>query len=274
MNSSPCAYHVNPVQLLPWLRCPHCHGTLAEGVAALVCASCGRHYPVTEAIIELLDDESQSTGTTHSERYTRSFQTAERSREYKRAFESDTRLKLRTRRESRILARLLASRPVSERLLNIPCGWGRLSAPLARRTGCLIEADTSRAQVSIARTECATDTPSVWMTASALAIPLADAAVDGAVCARLSHHLPAAQQDRLCGELLRVARHFIIYSYRDKQSLLHLWRRLRGKPASRYTLGREDVQRLATRHGGRVIADHALSWLGSRHRYALIEKRR
>jgi uncharacterized protein len=54
----------------PWvreiLRCPVCHGTLEDGAGPdggpeLVCAGCGRAYPVRDGIPVLLVDEARLT---------------------------------------------------------------------------------------------------------------------------------------------------------------------------------------------------------------------
>ena len=88
-----------------------------------------------------------------------------------------------------------------------PAGADALSLPLARHTDLLLEADIGLGQVRYAREHGRVPTQQIWMTASGFEIPLRDAAVDGTVCVRLNHHLPAAaERDRLVRELLRVSR--------------------------------------------------------------------
>lgn len=50
-----------PAELLAIMQCPACSGTLAERFdpPALVCASCGRAYPVRDGIPVMLVEESR-----------------------------------------------------------------------------------------------------------------------------------------------------------------------------------------------------------------------
>jgi hypothetical protein len=114
------------------------------------------------------------------------------------------------------------------------------------------------------------------MTASGFHIPLRANAVDGAICVRLSHHLPTSnERERLLHELLRVSRRFVIMTYFDHHSLKNLLRRLRrpfNRKTPKLTMTTVQVADLARRAGARLIAAPPLSRLGSGHRYALILK--
>ena len=52
-----------PPELLAIMQCPACTGDLAERLdpPALVCAACGRAYPVRDGIPVMLVDEAERT---------------------------------------------------------------------------------------------------------------------------------------------------------------------------------------------------------------------
>ena len=117
-------------------------------------------------------------------------------------------------------------------------------------------------------------TPTVWMTASAFEIPLRDGAVDGAVCNRLLHHLPSAdEQERLIAELLRVSRRFVILSFFDSRSAKGMLSVVSGRRRRRHGLSTVTIDRLAQARGGRLAASPRLFLFGSGQRYALLVKR-
>lgn len=179
----------------------------------------------------------------------------------------------RTRRELSILEQLLAQVPDPHTLLDIPCGGGRLSGPLRRRCSLLIEADVALEQLRHALKEDDTGARTAGFTADALHLPLKDGAVNGVVCARLSHHLPTAdERDALLGELIRVAREFVIFSFTESRSLPSLSRRLRGRALNPCAMSLDDVGRLGGQYGLSVRDSGVVSPLGSRHRYALLTR--
>ena len=116
-------------------------------------------------------------------------------------------------------------------------------------------------------------TQQIWMTASGFEIPLQDAAVDGTVCVRLNHHLPAAvERERLVRELLRVSKRFVIMTFFDFDSLKNRLRRMRGK-SPKFTMRVDELGALAQSCGATLVASPALFVVGSGHRYALMVKK-
>jgi SAM-dependent methyltransferase len=179
---------------------------------------------------------------------------------------------LSTRREQRLLDQLLSSQGHCETLLDLPCGGGRVSPPLARHCDLLLEADIGLGQVRYAREFGRVPTRQLWMTASGFEIPLQDSAVDGTVCVRLNHHLPtAAEREQLVRELLRVSKRFVVMTYFDFDSLKNRLRRLRGKKP-KLTMRTDELRELARSCGARLVACPALFVVGSGHRYALMVK--
>lgn len=218
------------------------------------------------------DDENPPTREYSADRYRQTFQRADVARRYNESFTEKPRKRRRTSRELEIIRRLLASQAQARFILNLPCGGGRLSAPIASRTDCLIEADSSLAQLLVDKNKTDAHQRTVWMTASGLNIPLQDNSVDGVVCARLSHHLKSELRETLLRESLRVAKDFVIFSYRDKFSLLALSRWLRRKPLGDVSMSQHQIITIAGSLGARLVSNPAVSMLGSRHRYALLSK--
>jgi SAM-dependent methyltransferase len=191
---------------------------------------------------------------------------------YRQRYEKRWFKRLTTRREIRHVGSLLASQPRCRRLLDMPCGGGRVSAPFAAAADLLLQADLSLSQVHMARHTLGSRGGILWFTASAFVIPLKDGAVDGAVCNRLTHHLSPAEQERVVHELLRVSARFVILSYYDHDSFRSLGRRVRGKDAG-HTMRRDDLRTWTQQDGAVVRRDIPLWSAGSRLRYALLEKR-
>ncbi|MGE5296714.1 MAG: class I SAM-dependent methyltransferase, partial [Solirubrobacterales bacterium] len=190
---------------------------------------------------------------------------------YRQRYEKRWFKRLTTRREVRRVEHLLASEPRCRRLLDLPCGGGRVSAPFAAATDLLLQADLSLSQVLMARRILGSRGGILWFTASAFTIPLKDGAVDGAVCNRLTHHLSPVEQERVIHELLRVSARFVILSYYDHDSFRSLGRRIRGKNPG-HTIRREDLRTWARHGGASVQADVPLWFAGSRLRYAVLRK--
>jgi len=260
------------------LVCPACRGGLGFTAENLTCASCGRIFPVVQGIprLALFSDGSEDPPETAGKStgaYERRYQDFERARSYNLKYESEIFKRLTTRRERRLLGRLLGRAGHSATLLEIPCGGGRISAQLSGAADILIHADIGLGQVLFAGSRARPDVPRIWMTASALHIPLRDGAVDGAVCVRLSHHLAATdQRERLLMELLRVARRYVIFTFFDHHSIKNRLRRSRGKK-SKLTMTVPQVSALAAAGGARLAVCSWISRLGSGHRYALLLKR-
>lgn len=259
------------------LVCPECHGGLTRGERGLTCEACSRSYKVSDGVpllgqIGSTEQWGDASDGSNSVDYQERFQEAGIGPRYRQSYQTRWSKRRVTRREIHRIEKLLASQPRCRRLLDLPCGGGRVSGPLAAKTDLLLQADISLGQVLTAKQVMSSHESVAWFTASAFLIPLKDDAVDAVLCNRLTHHLPAAERERLIRELLRVAAQFVIVSYYDHDSFKSLGRRLRGqKPGN--TLRRHDVQALAEQNGAFVQEDVPLWFVGSRLRYAVLRKR-
>lgn len=264
--------------LVQLVVCPDCQHDLVHDGVALICPSCSQTYPIVDGIPLLARKGSSeiwgvaSDGQT-STAYQEHFLDSSIGDRYQHKYERHWSKRWATRREIARIRTLLASQPRSRQLLDIPSGGGRVSGPLVNATDLLLQADLSLSQVRTARQRMESRGNTAWFTASAFLIPLRDGSVDGILCNRLTHHLPsAAEQERLVGELLRVAKRFVILSYYDHNSFKSLRRRMRGNYPG-HTMTCYDLRDRAERHGAFVRMDVPLWFFGSRLRYALLQKK-
>ncbi len=269
------------LHVLPSLRCPHCASDLTLRGDKLICSAGAHEFVVRDGIPLLAVHGTAETWEGSTERetsveYQREYEALEAARQYNEAYRDRATKRWSTRREYRLLERLLRSQPRSGTLLDLPSGGGRLSLQLARYTDILVEADIAFGQLLYGRSQHRGGDDRVWMTASAFHIPFQDGSVDGVVCCRLCHHLPTpAERERLVGELLRVSRRFVIMTFFDYHSVKNYIRRARRPfdqqpPKMTMTIAR--VGELAREHGAELVARPALSHLFSGHRYALMVK--
>jgi|APFre7841882724_1041349.scaffolds.fasta_scaffold00640_15 SAM-dependent methyltransferase len=259
------------------VACPTCRGALRFSADAVACTACSARFPIQDGIpmfarIGSPAEASAQQKAATSEKYQRAYQQDQRAAEYNAMYRDSWAKSLSTRREFRLLDRLLDSQGHCRTLLDLPCGGGRVSPPLARHTDLLIEADIGLGQVRYASQNGRVPTEQFWMTASGFEIPLQDAAVDGTVCVRLNHHLPTAvERERLVRELLRVSKRFVVMTFFDYASLKNRLRRLRGKPP-KLTMRVDELRELARTCGAELVSCPALFVIGSGHRYALMVK--
>lgn len=264
------------------LRCPSCTSQLALDEKGFRCKGCEAGYAMNEGILEFghfgtAETWGEETGAETSQPYQRQYDGKGRADVYNQKYKRQLFKRLSTRRELQLLDQLLSREGRSELLLDLPCGGGRLSHHIAPHTELLVEADASVGQVQWARGTAEGTTPRLWMTASAFHIPFQDASVDGVVCVRLAHHLPSkAERERLVRELLRVTRRFAVMTFFDYDSLKNRLRRARARfkpkrPKNAMTV--DEVSSLAKDCGAELVAAPRLSFVGSGHRYALMEKR-
>jgi SAM-dependent methyltransferase len=270
-----------PGAIAELLACPACRVGLHVQAESIDCPGCGRRFAVEDGVPRLaIRGTSETWGEPQSleqsAAYQAEYERVERAATYNLEYRRQALKRSSTRREKQLLARHMNRVGRSGVVLDLPCGGGRLTPAFAAYADLVIEADIAIGQVLFGRSESTVATPRVWMTASAFHIPLRANAVDGAICVRLSHHLPTAnERERLLHELLRVSRRFVIMTHFDHHSLKNLLRRLRrpfNRKTPKLTMTTAQVAGLARRAGARLIAAPPLSRIGSGHRYALILK--
>ncbi len=159
--------------------------------------------------------------------------------------------RLASRRELSLVYRALAQASASGRILDCPCGAGRLGPVLLRRAVRLVGADLSDPMLREAQTVLAAPARAGrvgFVRAPAQSLPFARGAFDVAVCSRLLHHIadPAARAQVL-RELARVAGRWVVLSFHDATAMKC---RIRGKrPRSRVALTPAELGAEAAREG-------------------------
>ncbi len=146
--------------------------------------------------------------------------------------------RMANRRELRAVARALRAfdAPI-DRLLDCPCGAGRLVPTLIDHTKRVVAIDRSPAMVTEGRAVLAARPATEFvplLVGSADALPFVDDAFDVTVCHRFLYHLPdVADRARSIAELARVTRRGLIVTYIDAASLKMRWRTFRKRKQSR-----------------------------------------
>jgi SAM-dependent methyltransferase len=162
-------------------------------------------------------------------------------------------------RDPRLVRGLLARHglPAGARVLDAPCGSGRLSAALreSAQALALVRLDAQRPMLLSAMEH---GGPASSVQGSLAALPFAARSFDAVVCCRLLHHLRArADLERVVGELVRVSRELIVASFWDAASLPALRVRLGFKrdegPGGRGHISRPDIGALFERAGAPVV---------------------
>lgn len=162
------------------------------------------------------------------------------------------------RREVRAAAELVdrVARP-GDRVLDLPCGYGRLTGLWRERAGAVFAADRSPAMARRAAARewggSGAGAPVHLCVADIRAVPFAAAAFDGVVVLRLLQHL-AEPDVRLSAleEVARVAGRWALVSVYTGAPFHRLLRRLQGRP--RKSVPRERLEAEVEAAGFRIVA--------------------
>lgn len=154
------------------------------------------------------------------------------------------------------------------RILDAPCGTGRL-APALAEFGAVTGLDVSRSMLA------AGPDTSARICGDVRHLPFADGAFDAVVCCRLLHHLREEHDAaRVLSELVRVSRGLVVVSFWDAGSLPALRRRLwtGARAPRRFARSRARIEGLLEEAGARVLAwRHSLRFVS---RQAFVAARR
>ena len=172
---------------------------------------------------------------------------------YRRKYERSWTRRLSNRRELAMVDRALDLAGTSGRVLDCPCGAGRLTPTLLLYADHVTCADISEAMILEAQ---AALSPFEQMervefaVAPANALPFEDKAFDTAVCHRLIHHM-AEREERasVLAEMARVAKRRVILSFSDDSTRKGRSQRRRGIQRKRHALMPADLFEEAAAHG-------------------------
>lgn len=161
-------------------------------------------------------------------------------------------------REIELLNAVWPGQP-GEFVLDLPCGAGRLGEFLTEKGHRFVGADGAFPMLVTA----ADRTGQQGFAADATEIPLADRAVDGAVCFRFLHHCGDEVRRSVLHELTRVARRFVVLSTFHPISTHNLQRevrrRLRNEAPRRFAVSNSRLDQEMRQRGFRLVARRAQS---------------
>src|SRR6266853_4333021 len=133
------------------------------------------------------------------------------------------------RAEMRLIDNAFSHIPKSHRVLDVPCGGGRVTIHLAKKGYNMSSADLSDNMIEIARQAIADaklDCPAEHQDVEKLILP--DKGYDTIVSFRLFHHFPnPGIRQRVVNELCRVAAHNVVLSYFSPVSWTSMKRKIR-----------------------------------------------
>jgi SAM-dependent methyltransferase len=176
-------------KILPYMRCPHCSAvSLRQLSNGLSCPACGLQYPERNGILDMLGSESKEVITPFQRLmqtplivsiYENQWRRAGYYMASSRSFEKEMQTVLR-----------LAARVSPERLLDLACGPGVFTRPLARgHGGPVVGLDLSWPMLNRAQSVVKREGPGnvLFVRASAFSLPFSDAAFPFVNCCGALH---------------------------------------------------------------------------------------
>ena len=159
--------------------------------------------------------------------------------------------------------RAFALVPKTHRVLDVPCGGGRIALRLARQGYRTAAGDLSDSMLAIARENVAKagiECPVERLDVEKLSFP--DRQFDTIVNFRLFHHFPTSEiRQRVVPELCRVARKYVVLSYFSPLSVTSIRRKLRTlagrRRSAKYYTPLAEVKRYFAEAGFRLVKDFA-----------------
>lgn len=165
--------------------------------------------------------------------------------------------------EMRLIDRAFALIPKSHRVLDAPCGGGRVSLHVAAKGYAMSLADLSEPMLAIARENVAKGGLNCSVEQQDIeALTYGDKAFDTIVSFRLFHHFPTPGiRRRAVRELCRVAGQFVVISYFSTKSVTSVRRKLQaamgGKKTSKHSTPLSEVRAYFEEAGFEMVRDFA-----------------
>jgi ubiquinone/menaquinone biosynthesis C-methylase UbiE len=122
-------------------------------------------------------------------------------------------------REETIVRSMLDHVGWGKKIIDMPCGTGRLSSVLKEHAGWLEGADLSEAMLNRSRTR--TEYSNLRL-CDIEKMPYEDAAFDVVVCFRFIHHLSKPDRLKVFAEVHRVTKRYLIFTFNSRHSLGYL----------------------------------------------------
>lgn len=172
---------------------------------------------------------------------------------YRNKYRGSLSRRLSNRRELSIVARALTRAKTSGRVLDCPCGAGRLTPTLLAFADHVTCVDLSESMVDEAKdvlAGAAADGHVDFAVASASALPFDDNTFDTAVCHRLVHHMETPEErGTVFAEMARVAQRRVVCSFSDDSTWKARSQHRRAVKRRRYPLQPEQFFEEVRAHG-------------------------
>ena len=134
----------------------------------------------------------------------------------------------------------------TSRILDLPCGTGRLSRLLYENGHNVVAADISLSMINVARGKTGMDSKVEFVVCDAEKLPFSDGVFDCVVSLRFMGFLPPQIRLKVLGEMSRVTTNWLILFHHNPSSLKGIFRRikdrLRGKVQEWYTIKPSDLE--------------------------------
>ena len=184
------------------------------------------------------------------------------------------------RAEMRVLDRAFKLIPKTHKVLDVPCGGGRVTIHLSKKGYEVSAADLSEDMIEIARQaladnklDCSVERQDVEK------FTLGDRSFDTIVSFRLFHHFPNPEiRQRVAKELCRVAAHNVVLSYFSPNSWTSVKRKLRaargGRKSDKHATSLVEVEDYFKQAGFRLVKNFARAPLIHTLHVAVFERSR
>lgn len=165
--------------------------------------------------------------------------------------------------EMRMLDRAFAVVPKTHRVLDLPCGGGRVTVHLGKQGYNMSSADLSEAMLAITKENVAANGLKGTVEQQDIEkLTYKDSAFDTIISFRLFHHFPNAEiRQRAVTELCRIAKHFVVISYFSPASVTSVKRKLRvamgGRKSDKHPTSLREVKGYFAKAGFRFVKDFA-----------------
>lgn len=169
----------------------------------------------------------------------------------------------KNRAELRLIDRAFALIPKSHRVLDVPCGGGRVTVHLGKKGYVMASADLSESMLQIARKNVADHGMGSPVERQDIEkLTYADRAFDTVISFRLFHHFPNPDiRQRAVLELSRVARQYVALSYFSPASVTSVQKKVRaalgGRRSDKFTTPLSEVRGYFEKAGFRLVKDFA-----------------
>lgn len=205
--------------------------------------------------------------------YAASRRTSRGAESYATKYDREWHKRVSSRVERRVIRRLLERTGLREgRVLDVPCGAGRLTPLLEPVAARLVSADYSPRMVGVFQRVHGRP----GLVSDAFHLPFPDRAFDLVFSARLCHHIAdAGLRASYLAEVMRVSGTWTIATVFDSDSLKNRVREFRRRftdKRPKHTLSRDQVEAIAARAGFGIEAGIPLSRLASGHVYYLFKR--